>query len=144
MRTWLTLSGRYWTLLLLVEWHPACSRLASTAWAVSVVAVLCSLFFVAPAYPWQWLVAAVLLTLFVRALARDWRREPQDFGLEQGQWYLRQQGRRVPVTLRHSHFISHRMGVIGFATASGNTVAITILPDSLSVDDGRKLAVALA
>lgn len=129
---------------LLVEWRPARSRLASAAWAVSTVAVLCSLFFVAPAYPWQWLVLAVLLGLFVRALARDWRREPQDFGLEQGQWYLRQQGRRVPVTLRHSHFISHRMGVIGFVTSNGNTVAITILPDSLSAEDGRKLAVALA
>jgi hypothetical protein len=129
---------------LLVEWRPARSRLAGVALVVSVAVVFCSLFFVTPVDLWQWLVVTVLLGLLVRAFVRDWRREPQDFGLHQGQWYLLQQGQRLPVTLRHSHFISHRIGVIGFATANGDTVAITILPDSLSADDGRKLAVALA
>ena len=129
---------------MLVEWRPASSWIARVALLGSVALVLCSLFFVAPKDLWQWLVVTVLLGLLARALARDWRREPQDFGLQQGQWYLLRQGQRVAVTLRHSHFIAHRIGVMGFATANGDMVVVTILPDSLSADDGRKLAVALA
>lgn len=128
----------------LVEWYPVHSRLGSVALVAVGLAVLCSLPLVTPVDPWQWLVVALLSGLFTGAIVQQWRRKPQQFGLEKGQWYLRQQGQRVPVKLRYSHFISYRMGVIEFMTANGKKVAITILPDSLSVEDCRKLAVALA
>ncbi len=129
---------------MLTEWHPARSRLARRALLGSVVAALASLFFTAPKSALQWLVLALLLGVFLRALIRDWRRETLEFGCEQGQWFLRREGLRESVVLRHSHFLTHRVGVIGFTTAAGDTVTITILPDSLSVDDCRSLAVALA
>lgn len=105
--------------------------------------MVASLYFAAPAGILQWLIVMVLLGVFAWGLLRDWRREPQGFGCDQGQWYLRQQGEREPVVLHHSHFITRGLGVIGFAAADGSMVSIVILPDSMSPGDCHRLAVAL-
>jgi hypothetical protein len=125
------------------EWRPARSTIGRCALVGSVAAVLASLYFLAPASVLQWLLVLVLVGAFIHALLRDWRCESPCFGCDNGQWYLRRQGEREPVTLGYSHFFAPRLGVIGFIAADGGVVKIVILPDSISAGDCHSLAVAL-
>jgi hypothetical protein len=103
-----------------------------------------ALLLVEPASPWQWVVLGGCLALSVYHLVKDRAHPVRDFAMRDGQWYLQIAGESAPVSLYASHFLLPNLGVMRFRTASGDVVSIAIMPDSLSREDCRRLALALA
>ena len=126
-----------------VEWRLEASRYGKLLFATSFCAVLAALWRLELEQAWQ---GAVLLGAVLFYL-RDWRDLFQPavaamrFGA--GQWVLTMPDGRHPATIEQSHFLSQRIGVIRFRTADGCRRNIVFLPDSLSGEGFRCLAIAL-
>jgi hypothetical protein len=129
---------------MVAEWRLARSRLRGLALAVIVCAVLLALLYTGPRELWHWGLLAALMALFIYDTARRWRCAVHGFSVQHGQWWLVIDGERVAAQLLDYHFAGHSLGVIRFRTAAGACHAVTILPDSMSGEDCRKLALALA
>ncbi len=128
---------------MVAEWRLAPSRLRGLALAIIVCAVLLALLYTGPREPWHWGLLAALMALLVYDTAHCWHSAVAGFSVQHGQWWLLIDGERVAAQLQGYHFAGHRLGVIRFRTATGVRHAVTILPDSLSGEACRKLALAL-
>lgn len=125
------------------EWRPSSSRLRSVGLAISLAAVICALYYTGAEAIWQWAVMALLLVWYVYDSIRAWRSPVQGFALRDGEWYVVIEGQSVAARLHSHHFVGQRMGVMRFVTDTRQRYPVTLLPDSLSGEEFRRLAVAL-
>lgn len=125
------------------EWHPTPSRYLPWFCLVCAFAVLAALLQMQLHAAWQWILVCGLGVFFIIDSARFWRNKRAGLSLRDGQWYLHFANQRQPARLLWTHFVDQRIGVMRLKAESGEVCTLALLPDSLSGEEFRTLAIAL-
>lgn len=125
------------------EWYLAPSRLRVVLLVGSAVAVVWAFWLLEPRQPWQWLLVGGLIALYLYDNFGRRRSQVRGFSLRDGQWYVFIEGKAIAAEPVWVHFATRRLGVIRFLTPAGDRYPVALLPDSLSDEEFRQLAVAL-
>lgn len=125
------------------EWRLAPSRYARLLFAASFFAVLAALSQLDPERYWQGLVLLGATLFYLCDWADLFRPAMTAMDYRQGQWMLALPGGWQPVSLEQSHFLFQQLGVLRFRTVDGQRRSVVLLPDSLSGEQFRRLAIVL-